>query len=161
LASAIGVDVDCGAELDVELRIQVSIYREKIVLAVHRDAVSSIKEQGYVRALGLYREFAQTGGHPAAVEIDPLDHVEADVAQQCRHPLGVDRRVRQWGRMPVCTITDNEGHAALGAGRMSQKSDENDPRTNDDVQTRQDVTETAHDLPPRESATRILPVYNC
>jgi hypothetical protein len=55
--------------------------------------------------------------HAALVEIDTVDHLEADFAERHGHVAGVVDRIRQDGRVAIAGITDDERNAALWSRR--------------------------------------------
>ena len=82
-----------AAELDVHFGFDVGVDRQQIVGAVDGDAVAGIEEQRDIGAFGLLAEFEQPLRHLVAGEVGAFDDVEADIAQNLGHRLGVDRRV--------------------------------------------------------------------
>ena len=112
------------SELDVHFRFDVGVDRHHIIGAVEGDAVAGIKEQRDIGALGLLAEFKQPLRHLVAGEVGAFDDVEADIAQNLGHRLGIDRRVGKCGHVLVGAVADHEGDAlvGLGDGGADQKS---------------------------------------
>ena len=120
----VDVEVGDGFELDVD--------REKVVVLLHRDAVSRIVDE---RRLGIRqrrRELRKLGPHFGEAEIVAVDDFEADPAQRCGHALCVDRRIFQ-GRSPlVGAVADDERNTPLGRRDGRVRHTHNHHRTKGD-----------------------------
>jgi len=81
--------------------------------------VAGIKEQRDIGAFGPLAEVQKLLGHLVAGEVGALHHVEADIAQQRGHRLGVDRRIRKRRHILVGAVADHEGDALVGQGRVA------------------------------------------
>ena len=112
------VDIDGGAQLDIHFGFEVGVDRQQIIGAVHRDAVAGIEEHRDVGAFRLLAEVEQLFRHLVAGEVGPFHDLEADIAQELGHRLGVDRRVRQRRHVLVGAVADHEGDALVGQRRV-------------------------------------------
>jgi hypothetical protein len=102
----------------VHLGFDVGVDRQQVVGAVNGDAMAGIIEHGYVSALRALAEIEQFFGHLVAGKIDAFNHLEADVTQNSRHRLGIDRRIWKLCHVLVSAIADDEGDTFVGHRRI-------------------------------------------
>ena len=90
------------------------------------DALSRAAEHGCQRAASAAEAckdadavvtMLPAGQHVAIGEVGPVDHLETERSQGCRHVGGVIAWVFQRCGMGVGRVADDESHTLLGAGR--------------------------------------------
>ena len=85
--------------------------------------MAGVVEQAHIGAVQLLGESPDPLFHVALAEVDPLDHVEAELAQLGGNVGGVVARIAQRRGVLVCGVADDERHALLG-GRRRERGEE-------------------------------------
>src|SRR5262249_21345876 len=67
-------------EVEIGFGFQLGVDRSKIVLLVYLQSMACVVEQSYIGAVQLLGEGPDPLFHVALAEVDPLDHVEAELA---------------------------------------------------------------------------------